>query len=131
MEISFNDEMMFQAASNTCQRSTGRRARQALAINEKASLWSVSDTCRCMIGRHARGIATSSFVFNEEASLQAANATRRHATGRCFRDVVSSDFWRFFECGRVLWGFSTEFKGLLSCFTKRKFSCERLSFSSS
>ena len=38
---------------------------------------------------------------------------------------------RFFECGRVLWGFYTEFKGLLSCFTKRKFSCERLSFSSS
>jgi hypothetical protein len=54
------------------------------------------------------------FVFNEEASLQAASATCRHATGRCFRGVVSSDFWRFFECGRVLWGFYTEFEGFLS-----------------
>uniref|UniRef100_A0A2N9F1I8 Uncharacterized protein n=1 Tax=Fagus sylvatica TaxID=28930 RepID=A0A2N9F1I8_FAGSY len=36
--------------------------RQALAINEKASLRSVSDTCRRVIGRHARGIASSGFV---------------------------------------------------------------------
>ena len=34
-EISFNDEMMFQAASNTCQRSTGRRARQALQLMKR------------------------------------------------------------------------------------------------
>ena len=59
---------------------------------KKASLRSVRDTCRHMIGRHARGIVTSGFVFNEEASLQAANATCRHTTGRCFRGVVSSDF---------------------------------------
>ena len=68
---------------------------------KKASLRSVRDTCRHMIGRHARGIVTSGFVFNEEASLQMANATCHYATGRCFRGVVSSDFWRFFEgfCG--------------------------------
>ena len=91
-----------------------------LAINEKASLWSVSDTCRRMIGRHARGIATSGFVFNEEASLQAANAMRRHATGRCFRGIVSSDFWRFFECGRVLWGFLYRVQGAFVLFHKMK-----------
>ena len=34
-EISFNDEMTFQAASNTCQRSTGRRARQALQLMKR------------------------------------------------------------------------------------------------
>uniref|UniRef100_A0A2N9GTV2 Transposase (putative) gypsy type domain-containing protein n=1 Tax=Fagus sylvatica TaxID=28930 RepID=A0A2N9GTV2_FAGSY len=69
---------------------------------KKASLQSVGDTCRRMIGRHARGIASSSFVtrvvmrlvvvleaplrqifvFNEVASLRVANATCRHATGR-------------------------------------------------
>uniref|UniRef100_A0A2N9HD79 Transposase (putative) gypsy type domain-containing protein n=1 Tax=Fagus sylvatica TaxID=28930 RepID=A0A2N9HD79_FAGSY len=69
---------------------------------KKASLRSVSDTCRRMIGRHTRGIASSGFVtrvvmrlvvaleaplrqifvFNEEASFRAANATCRHATGR-------------------------------------------------
>jgi hypothetical protein len=107
---------------------------------KKVSLRSASDTCRRMIGRHARGIASSGFVtrvvmrlvvaleaplrqifvFNEEASLRAANATCRHATGRCFRCVVSSDFWRFFECGRVLWGFYTEFKGLFVLFPKAK-----------
>uniref|UniRef100_A0A2N9J242 Uncharacterized protein n=1 Tax=Fagus sylvatica TaxID=28930 RepID=A0A2N9J242_FAGSY len=70
-----------------------------------------------MIGRHARGIVSSSFVthavmrlvvvleaplrgrqifvFNEVASLRAANATCRHATGRCFRRGVS----RFAENG--------------------------------
>uniref|UniRef100_A0A2N9G3V7 Transposase (putative) gypsy type domain-containing protein n=1 Tax=Fagus sylvatica TaxID=28930 RepID=A0A2N9G3V7_FAGSY len=40
----------------------GMSLRQALAINEKASLRSVSDTCRRVIGRHARGIASSGFV---------------------------------------------------------------------
>jgi hypothetical protein len=71
------------------------------------------------------------FVFNEEASLQAASATCRHATGRCFRGVVSSGFWRFFECGRVLWGFYTEFEGLLSCSQNENFLLgERLSFPS-
>ncbi len=99
-----------------------------------------------MIGRHARGIVSSSFVtravtrlvvvleapfrqifvFNEVASLRAANATCRHATGRCFRCVVSSDFWRFFECGRVLWGFYTEFEGFCPIYKTEKVSLERL-----
>jgi hypothetical protein len=41
----------------------GMSLRQAFAINEKASLRSVSDTCRRVIGRHARGVLSSDFCL--------------------------------------------------------------------